>query len=217
VGETPGVPDMTRTIILFAILTTLTMGCTEIPSPNSNDFETPELDVELPSDVRGELKISPITAFVAPQTVLDMYHSLPGETERLSSDAFVYEGSENTEFVADGLIYEIETDHGVAEDFLTWCMLSEIRGGGDQPPDVVPVDIGTINGSYVTFNYEFGDMFSSILTCSFGTTNETVGFIATVLQVINPRVQQNGEEVSVDYSGTNAYEVDLKVYLDPNA
>ena len=208
---------MTRFALCILTLITLSVGCTNIPAPNPSDFETPELDLgeEFPG-VWGELEIVSVPAFLPPQDVLEDYPAYPGEQERFLADAFVFEGSEQATFVADGIVYEIDTDSetATAESHLTWCMLSEIRGGGDQPPNIVPVDIASsINGSLVTFSYEIREYLSFVLTCSFGATEETVGFTATVDEVISPRVQENGYEVPVSYSGTNANEVDLTVYL----
>jgi hypothetical protein len=115
------------------------------------------------------------------------------------------------------VVYEVLTDVDglLAEDVLSWCMLSEIVGGGDESPGVIPVDIGVINGDEVTFDFEFtGDVNRSpsfVLTCMFDRVDVEVGVSASLVKIVT------SDDAYIYYNGFNSLESEETrvVYVAP--
>jgi hypothetical protein len=170
--------------------------------------------VEIPV---GMITVIPVEHFMPSQVVLDRYPAHPGEEETFTADSLIIEGDAFA-YEAAGLLYKVLPDlSGVyAVDYLKWCMLSEVRDGGDQPADAVPVAIASeIYSDYVRFDYRFGGEQTFILSCSFADTDDKVGFNASLITILNPSALPSGE-VNLTSSGTNTNNgVERTVYLTP--
>jgi hypothetical protein len=156
----------------------------------------------------GLISVVPVIDFMTPQE--NTYH--PNDKAHLAADeVFSVDGRM---FKGESVVYEVLTDVDdlVAEDILSWCMLSEIRW---DHTDVIPVDIGVIEGDEVVFDFEFeGDADrapSFVLECMFGRVAEMVGVSASLVKIVT------SDDAYIYYNGFNSLESEETrvVYVAP--
>lgn len=180
------------------------------------------VDEDCPPAALGELEIIAVEAFMPSRGFYELYHSHPGDEERMVADCFHYVGDSGDQASAVDFSYEVTTSNGVlAEEYLSWCRLDEEIEDDVPGFSLIPVDIGRIVGSYVIFDYpieiEADGYFCHVITCSMGATDESVTLTASMLG-IGGLVDSLDHAVPVDFSDRmngGPPETDITVYLDP--